>query len=145
MGRTKTIMKQREKGLETRVHKEFPAYNNVPAPSQKWYLYDKSTFPSRALESIDWAPKVMETIHKGRERPATKKFSAFPCTKKSVAIPMRKETAMAAIMAMENPVIKKTRKEEKKQSIKSQKEIQTKKANTDSQIKQQQEQLFDKP
>jgi hypothetical protein len=44
-------------------------------------LYERSALPRRALESIDCDASVSVTTKRGRERPATKKFSALPPTK----------------------------------------------------------------
>ena len=80
---------------------------------------------------MDCAPSVIATIHRGRERPATKKFSALPWTKNKVAMPIKKLRAMAAMMAMLKPKNKKWKEKAKIHTYKYNKflGIQRKRAN----------------
>jgi len=56
--------------------------------------YLRSTLPSKAFESTDWAARVTDTIQRGRLRPATKKLTDLPLTKKYVAQPSTNEIAI---------------------------------------------------
>ena len=81
-----------------------PSPTGRTTPSQKWNLYDRSTLPSSALESRDCAARVGMTIQIGRLRPATKKFSALPLTKKMVRRPIRQEMPAKTATAMPYPM-----------------------------------------
>mmetsp|Transcript_64367 Transcript_64367/g.172310 ORF Transcript_64367/g.172310 Transcript_64367/m.172310 type:complete len:156 (+) Transcript_64367:579-1046(+) len=58
-----------------------------------------------ALESIDWAASVMDTIHNGSDRPATKKLTDCPLTTKKVAMPIKKEMTMLMATAIPKPLL----------------------------------------
>merc|ERR1719181_1501598 len=73
------------------------------APSQKWYLYERSALPRSALLSMDCDASVSATTNSGRERPATKKFSALPLMKMVAQRPTPQKTMMARITATPNP------------------------------------------
>lgn len=58
-----------------------------------------------AFESIDWAPSVIATIQSGNDRPATKKLSASPSWKKSVANPIKNEKTMPRRTQIAKPLV----------------------------------------